>query len=151
MCSDGQKVAIVVCSAVTAGLVTATLFVYASAFSACAQENTPLFVKAAAGDCLCTRKQPLFVKAAAAESCDATYAGLASAGTPVNYYYHCMQTDLAVAQVIVVLYIGQQDAAQLLQAVASCFMIERLLPVGAQHVLVHPTPPFSPLGIPADN
>ena len=62
-----------------------------------------------------------------------------------------MQTDLAVAQVIVILYISEQDAAQLLQAVASRFMIEGLLPIGAQHILVHPPPPLSPLRVPAEH
>ena len=58
-------------------------------------------------------------------------------------------TDLAVAEVLVVLHIREQDAAQLLDAVGPRLAVEGLLPVCAVHVLVHPASSLPPLCIPA--
>lgn len=56
---------------------------------------------------------------------------------------------LAVAQIVVVLYIGKQNAAQLLQVVTAGLVVEGLLAVSAHHILVNPASPLSPLGVPA--
>ena len=58
-------------------------------------------------------------------------------------------THLTITKIIVILYIGEQDVAQLGDAVAARLAVEGLLPVCAVHVLIHPAAPLPPLCISA--